>query len=181
VPVLVPSFVRRSRLISEDVFHEQVQMQFVDRRGLEPESPVEGLRLLVLGVDEQRPTADDVRGLGGAEDRIPEESSAESFPLLAAIDCETSQQNDGNGVIALTLGDAEWGIVPADGTGSESVMAGHAIPSCCHIGPRRLAPMVRSGIFAKTVIEGRASAIEDSEVVCLLKRDGVSDWRLVGH
>jgi hypothetical protein len=37
-------------------------------------------------VNEQRPAADDVSGLGGAKNRIAEESSAETLALLAAID-----------------------------------------------------------------------------------------------
>ena len=91
--------------------------------------------------------------------------AAKSLALLAVIDRQPSQQDDGNEVVAQPLGDARRGIVAADGTGGQGITSDNAILPDCHIGTRRLAPMVRPRMLVKVVVEGGTSAVEGSEVV----------------
>jgi hypothetical protein len=45
-------------------------VEFIDQRGIEPVLAVESLGLLVLGVDEDGPASDDVRGLCGPSEGV---------------------------------------------------------------------------------------------------------------
>jgi hypothetical protein len=76
---------RRGAEVRFDVFHEQVQVELVNGRGLKAKFAIEGLRRLILGVSEHGTAAHDIGGLGRAQNGIFEQGGAQAFALFCAI------------------------------------------------------------------------------------------------
>src|SRR5262245_45043483 len=65
-----------------DVFHEQEKAKRIRRRPLKTEALIEACRRLVLGVDHDGATTNDVGCLNGAHQRILQQTPAKSLALF---------------------------------------------------------------------------------------------------
>jgi hypothetical protein len=113
----------RDAQVCFDVLHEQVEVELIDGRGLEAQFAIEGLGGLILGVGQYGAAADNIGGLGGAQDGVFEQGGARALALFGAIDGQACQQDDRHGIIAEPFGDARRGILAAHGAGGERVVA----------------------------------------------------------
>jgi hypothetical protein len=76
-----------------NVLQEHEQVKRVGWRFLESELHVPALRGIVLGVDQQDPSADGLSRLDAPKQRVLQERSPEASALAVAVDCEPGEQD----------------------------------------------------------------------------------------
>ena len=99
-------------------------------------------RLVVLGMHEKRPNADDIGSGGSFVQSILDKLPAQAVPLLALVDRKTSEENYGHRIPGQPLADPSRGGGVFHCSCREAVICNHSWPPTDDIGPGAVGVLV---------------------------------------
>lgn len=140
-------------------------MQRIGWRRLEVEALVEGARLFVLGVNQNRTRAYLVCRPRRPSERILEQSCPEALPLLALIHGQAGKEDHGDGVSGKALPDPLGRSLAFNAAGRESVVADHSTIPVDDEHASAAGPMTHQGVSVEPVRQFKLAAVEVGRVV----------------
>jgi hypothetical protein len=147
-------------------------MEFINWGGFKTEAKVEGLCSLVLRVDKNGATTNQVSGLRGTEQGIFQQSLTNTLTLFCFVHRQASKKDNGDRIVRQSFGHTRRRLVSLHGTGCECVIPHNPVLSGRHIGARRTILMILQRESPKIVIQRRRAAVKSRAVMLPLKRDG---------
>jgi len=144
------------------ILDQEDQVQRMRRRAFKAELRIPPPGVLVDGVNEQGTDADQLTRLQYTRHRVQQQRAPEMLAVMASIDSQPSQQDDGYRLVARkTPHEPRRGVARHHGAGGERVVADDVwICLGRDEHPRATAAMALKGMLAQPVIERAHSALE---------------------
>ena len=121
-------------------------------------------------MDYQSAPCNRIRPAKSASQCGTQQNLAQPFALLDFIQREPGHQNDGQGIVSLSLTDAGWSIVDDHGSGRQTGVSNHLGTASKHIRSRATAGMILESVPDEKIIERGFAAIEIREIMVAVEQ-----------
>lgn len=137
----------------------------ISRAGLEFPGFVPLPCRIILGMDQQAANAGDVGGLRGAQQRILEQSLAQTFTLMLLVHGEPGQNHDRHRVARQPLHHSRRRGLRIDTADGKAVEADHPVTLAADIGLRAVGLLVDERVALQELVQRGLATIERIDLI----------------